>query len=76
MLNTMANMSISERQLSIKPTVSVIHHCVFTIAMVVLLLIFIYLLMYLFIYVKKEFIVHTVIYQLSPLKTEFKSIQF
>ncbi len=55
---------------------SVIHHCVFTIAMVVLLLIFIYLLMYLFIYVKKEFIVHTVIYQLSPLKTEFKSIQF
>ncbi len=28
----------------------VIHHCVFTIAMVVLLLIFIYLLMYLFIY--------------------------
>ncbi len=32
----------------------VIHHCVFTIAMVVLLLIFIYLLMYLFIYVKKS----------------------
>ncbi len=55
----------------------VIHHCVFTIAMVVLLLIFIYLLMYLFIYLcEEEFIVHTVIYKLSPLKTEFKSIQF
>ncbi len=57
----------------------VIHHCVFTIAMVVFVInicLFINVFIYLFIYVKKEFIVHTVIYQLSPLQTEFKSIQF
>ncbi len=37
----------------------------------------IYLFINVFIYLfEEEFIVHTVIYQLSPLKTEFKSIQF
>ncbi len=51
-----------------------IHNCYG--CFVINICLFINVFIYLFIYVKKEFIVHTVIYQLSPLKTEFKSIQF